>query len=90
MILNFTCPKCGHTILEETILNASVYGIVQVSDNYSILAKGRPEIEDGDLHSYGCAHCDFIIRYESGYNITAIEDLVEWLKEHQGESTSKP
>lgn len=88
--LEFKCPECGQTELEEYTSDVNVYSIVEVYDDGSIELSsedsGRVTFQDGNLVTYGCAYCNFrIYSNHEGINspITDPEELAAWLKGRQ-------
>jgi DNA-directed RNA polymerase subunit RPC12/RpoP len=85
--LQFKCPKCGSTILEEVMVNVTVMSqvcrIVQVDDEAVVENYEKdPTLEDGEVERYQCLHCGDVLRDNSGYDVSDTDELLEWFHIH--------
>lgn len=82
--LNFICPECGETKLEEvmmgvTVLN-SITAIFYNEDGVS-LEWGDADYQDGHIARFQCEECGYMLEEDNGNLIRNYEKLAEWLKE---------
>ena len=82
--LNFICPQCGETQLEEitvgvTVLN-SIKAVCYNEDGIN-LDWGDSDYEDGRIERFQCEECGFMLEDNDGFLVKNYEGLVAWLKE---------
>lgn len=78
-LLNFVCPECSGSQIEEVLIN-----VVNTSKIIDIDTEGNCDYElvessDGDVGNYQCHDCGYIIKDDQGKNITDCPDLALWL-----------
>jgi len=85
MKLNFVCPECGGTELEEVCeldtVTKEVTGIAQQGDDV-VLQYGT--VTEGEIIaiSFNCANCGHVLYDEQGEEICDVKDLIAWLRDH--------
>ena len=76
----FTCPKCGHSKVEEVLVNVTQYTVINSIDTDGDFKYGKVIAEDGEVQNYQCSKCSYVIYDEQGNKITSQDELVEYLK----------
>ena len=71
--INFTCPECGRSKLEEVMVGVTVASEVLDVDEDGNVEYGKQTNEDGEVLHYICAYC--------GLGIPGVHDG-EKLREH--------
>ena len=83
--LTFTCPDCGHHVIEEIMSNAHVTTNLTIIDEDGDHDYGEPVITDSFTDWYQCANCAFVIKGDDGEPIKDCDVLGEWVEKHQEE-----
>jgi len=79
MSLNFCCPNCSDTTLEEIMVNVCVASTIRNVDDDGNVEYDEQTNTDGEIVCYQCDNCGYVLENETG-NVTTPEDLAEWLK----------
>lgn len=74
--LNFICPDCGCTQLEERVQNAIAYWPIDLTAEGELVDVGSMEIHKMDHDGFGCQNCNFQIP-----DASTAADAAEWLKQ---------
>ena len=85
MKVQFRCPKCGYTCLEEIMVNvtviSSVYDI-DIEDGVADCDYDDVGHEDGEVDRYQCDCCGFVLKV-NGDTVNDLEGLALWFEENQ-------
>ena len=79
MALNFVCPDCGNTQLEEVIINVTVTNYITLDAFGGYHEVSDTMYEDGNIEQYSCNSCNFKLRDFAGHLISNPEEAAEWL-----------
>ena len=77
---DFTCPSCGHKVVEEVMQNVIVSSEVidiHEGDGEEILDYGEQRNDDGDVVCYQCISCGYLISEGSNSLAKALKELKE-------------
>lgn len=75
--MNFCCPDCHDTRLEEIMTDVLVASEITIEDGE--VCYGEQTNEDGIIDRFQCATCGHVLK-ENGVAITTHEDLIRLLE----------
>jgi len=79
--LNFECPECKATKIEEVCKHAIISFTIEVYDDAGSTYTGLPSIHEHHTDHFQCNNCGWIIRNDDNQRIDELDDLAEWLKQ---------
>ena len=85
---DFTCPECGcHNLTAATngLIDYPVSFLKDknTDDNGIVIDYTSPHVVDSEGDHFHCSNCVFIIQDKSANNISNINELQVWLKNHK-------
>jgi len=86
--MNFKCPKCEHTVIEEVMQHAVVstnisFVYARRDEEHASIDYGETSTDYGEVSHYQCNRCGQKLRDDT---IGAIDDaaaLAQWLFKHE-------
>jgi ribosomal protein S27AE len=78
--LNFVCPDCGGTVLQEILENCVVATKVASFREEEANYGEDKDVSGGYINRFQCGKCGWIVRCEAGTIIDNSEDLLEHCK----------
>ncbi len=85
----FKCPKCGCPTLEEILINvtqSTTFQRVNCDAEITEPDYQNTSTEGGEVSSYQCQACGFVLKDEQGHIINDTQALRRWL-EKNGQKT---
>ena len=82
--LNFICPTCGCTLLEEVMEGVTIFNnmdSIAYNEHGESIQWGDTDHEDGRIARFQCNECGFMLEDDNFFLVTDYEGLIEWLKE---------
>ena len=84
MKVEFKCPKCGSSGLEEVMINVTTTSFVndiEIEDGVANCEYDQVGLDDGEVDHYQCSECGYVLEV-NGITIDNLESLAEWLEDH--------
>ena len=83
--LNFKCPECGDSRLEEVmsgVVVSSSISTISSEDGMIHLNYGPCSHEEGEVDNFQCMGCGWVLKWQDGTWITDGDDVGKWLTEN--------
>jgi len=81
MSLKFKCPSCDSEDLEVVQTDVVMTSKVVDIDEDACLGYDLIDFDGGSVDRFQCHKCGYVIKDKYDENITADEDVVEWIKD---------